>query len=115
VPLLFGIRPVEGAAVSVQAATGVSGRVFDAMHLSVYDGTVLDLSGLADDRASVQRVRQREWALFNGSRACPACLTESGGAWQLWWRLAAAAVCPTPGVFWSPIAPAAGWSCDAGR
>lgn len=93
-PLLFGLRPVEGDAVSVRAATGVSGRVFDAMHLSVYDGTVLDLSGLADDKASVQRVRQREWALFNTSRACPACLGESGGVWQLWWRLAVAAVCP---------------------
>jgi hypothetical protein len=36
----------------------------------------------------------REWALFHGSRACPACLTESGGAWSLWWKLGAAAVCP---------------------
>jgi hypothetical protein len=72
----------------------VSERIFDAMHLSAYDGTVLDLSGLASDKASVQRVRQREWALFNASRACPDCLAESGGIWKLWWRLAGAAVCP---------------------
>src|SRR5439155_12867298 len=58
------------------------------------DGTVLDLSDLAEDKASVQRVWFREWALFTTSRACPACLAESGGVWMLWWRLAAAAVCP---------------------
>jgi len=94
VPLLFGLRPADGAAAAVHAATGVSERIFDAMHLSAYDGTVLDLSGLVSDKASVQRVRQREWALFNASRACPDCLAESGGIWKLWWRLAGAAVCP---------------------
>ncbi|HZM82167.1 MAG TPA: TniQ family protein [Candidatus Limnocylindrales bacterium] len=92
--LLFGISATEEQKAAVRAAAGVSAVVFEGMHLSAYDGTVLDLSDLAEDKASVQRVWFREWALFTTSRACPACLAESGGVWMLWWRLAAAAVCP---------------------
>jgi hypothetical protein len=95
VSLLFGIVAADGDRAAVRVATGVSAEVFDGMHLSVYDGTVLDLSDLAADKVSLQRVRLREWALFTTSRACPDCLAASGGVWQLWWRLAAAAVCPT--------------------
>ncbi|MGI5238692.1 TniQ family protein [Dactylosporangium sp. CA-139066] len=93
--LLFGITANDEQTAAVEAATGVGAEVLHAMHLSAYDGTVLDLSDLADDKASVQRVWFREWALFTTSRACPSCLAESGGVWMLWWRLAAAAVCPT--------------------
>ncbi len=94
-PVLFGIRPTDTARVSVGAATGVTAEVFDAMHLSAFHGRVLNLGDIgAGDKASLQRVRQREWALFHTSRACPDCLAESGGVWQLWWRLGAAAVCP---------------------
>jgi hypothetical protein len=92
--LLFGVTATDEQKAAVAAATGVSAEVFDGMHLSAFDGTVLDLSDLAEDKASVQRVWFREWALFTTSRACPACLAESGGVWMLWWRLAAAAVCP---------------------
>jgi hypothetical protein len=92
--LLFGITATDEQTAAVRAATGVSAEVFDGMHLSAYDGRVLDLSDLAEDKVSVQRVWFREWALFTTSRACPACLAESGGVWMLWWRLAAAAVCP---------------------
>jgi hypothetical protein len=60
---------------AVRAATGVSAEVFDGMHLSVYDGTVLDLGNLAEDKVSVQRVWFREQALFTTSRACPATPT----------------------------------------
>jgi hypothetical protein len=92
--LLFGITATNAQKAAVRAATGVSIEVFDAMHLSVYDGTALDLSDLAEDKASAQRVWFREWALFTTSRACPACLVEYGGVWLLRRRLAAAAVCP---------------------
>jgi hypothetical protein len=91
--LLFGISVTDEQRAAVRAATGVSVEALEAMHLSAYDGTVLDLSDLAEDKASVQRVWFREWAMFTTSRACPACLAESGGVWMLWWRLAAAAVC----------------------
>lgn len=96
--LLFGITATDEQREAVLAASGVGGGALDAMHLSVYDGTVLDLSDLAEDKVSAQRVWFREWALFTTSRACPACLVESGGVWLLWWRLAAAAVCPVHGL-----------------
>jgi hypothetical protein len=53
--LLFGITATDEQKTAVRAATGVSTDVLDAMHLSAYDGTVLDLSDLAEDKASVQR------------------------------------------------------------
>jgi hypothetical protein len=59
--LLFGIASTDEQRAAVRAATGVSAEVFDGMHLSVYDGTVLDLSDLAEDKVSVQRVWFREW------------------------------------------------------
>jgi hypothetical protein len=40
----------------VPAATGVSVGMFDAMHLSVYDGRIRDLSDFAG-KVSLQRVR----------------------------------------------------------
>ena len=100
--LLFGITATDEQKASFGRPPGVSAEVFDGMHLSVYDGTMLDLSDLAEDKASVQRVWFREWALFTTSRACPACLAESGGVWMLWWRLAAAAG-----------ARAVAWNCGA--
>jgi hypothetical protein len=62
--LLFGITATDDQKAAVQAATGVGAEVFDGMHLSAYDGTVLDRSDLAEDKASVQRVWFREWAPF---------------------------------------------------
>jgi hypothetical protein len=49
--LLFGITATDEQRAAVAAATGVGAEVFDGMHLSVYDGTVLDLSDLAEDKA----------------------------------------------------------------
>jgi hypothetical protein len=114
VSLLFGIVAAEEDRAAVRAATGVSAEVLDGMHLSVYDGTVLDLSDLAADKVGLQRVRLGEWALFTTSRACPDCLAASGGVWQLWWRLAAAAVCPAHRLVLAGYCPGgAGWTCGA--
>src|SRR6266545_115251 len=112
---------VHGAAVAVRsgaygdqscgfaAATGVGDEVLDAMHLSAYDGTVLDFAGLdPTDGRSVQRLRLKQWALFHSSRACPDCLAETGGVWQTWWRLGGAAVCPRHGLLLHSSCPRCG-------
>ncbi|KAA2253342.1 hypothetical protein F0L68_33275 [Solihabitans fulvus] len=39
------------------------------------------------------RLRPGSGRLFTSTRACPRCLAESGGIWQLWWRLGIAAAC----------------------
>jgi hypothetical protein len=78
---------------TVQAATGVAPDVTSTMLLSVYDGTVLDLSSLGRGPAGGQ-VWKRAWGLFRGSRCCPDCVAAADGVWRLWWRLGGAAACP---------------------
>src|SRR6266498_1115249 len=108
-PLLFGVALTETSRAALRAATGVGDEVLDAMHLSAYDGTVLDFAGLdPTDGRSVQRLRLKQWALFHSSRACPDCLAETGGVWQTWWRLGGAAVCPRHGLLLHSSCPRCG-------
>jgi len=74
------------------------------MLLSVYDGTVLDLSPLGRGPAGGPGMRGA-WGLFRGSRCCPACVMAADGAWRLWWRLGGAVACPEHRVLlhgWCP-------------
>jgi hypothetical protein len=68
-PLLFGVSLAGTVRAAVHAATGVAPDTLDAMHLSVYDGAVLDIGGLepAGRRTTLNRT---QWALFGRSRAC---------------------------------------------
>ncbi|WP_185392593.1 TniQ family protein [Streptomyces rutgersensis] len=94
-PVFYGIVPTLITLAHIRQATGIRPAAVQAMHLSRYAGTALDLSGidLADER-SVNAINRQGWALLFASRACPPCLAESGGVWQLAWRLGAVAVCP---------------------
>jgi hypothetical protein len=89
----YGISMSVEELDAVHAATGVVPDAVKAMLLSVYDGTVLDLSSLGHGPAG-GGVGKREWGLFRGSRCCPDCVTAGGGIWRLWWRLGGAAACP---------------------
>lgn len=106
-PLLFGVSLAGPVRAAVHAATGVAPDTLDAMHLSVYDGTVLDLGGLeaAGRRTTLNRT---QWALFGRSRACPRCLAGSDGVWQLWWKLGAAVACPVHAALLLDVCPACG-------
>lgn len=58
------------------------------MLLSYYDGVAIDLSGLPPGKSpNWGHVAQRQWAYFTGSHVCPSCLDETGGAYQLKWKL----------------------------
>lgn len=93
-PLAFGIAVSEAVCAAVQAATGVQAVVTRAMQLQAFDGTALDLSDVVlGDELALRQIGIREWAAFHASRACPLCLGESGGVWQLWWKLGWAAAC----------------------
>ncbi|MFF9217429.1 TniQ family protein [Streptomyces viridosporus] len=95
-PLWFGTALTRRSLQGVEAATGLDAQVIEAMQLSRYAGTVLDFTGREEpgrQEESYARLRNREWALFSSSRACPKCL-ESAPVWPLWWRLGMAAVCP---------------------
>lgn len=91
-PLNYGISMSSRDLDAVGAATGVAPETVSAMLLSVYDGTVLDLSLLGRVPSAGPGLRGA-WALFRGTRCCPECVMEDG-AWRLWWRLGGAAACP---------------------
>ncbi|MFJ9900359.1 TniQ family protein [Streptomyces sp. NPDC091280] len=95
-PLWFGTALTRRGLQGVGAATGLDEHVIEAMQLSRYAGTVLDFTRHdqpAQREESHTRLRNREWALFTSSRACPQCLAFAP-VWPLWWRLGVAAVCP---------------------
>ncbi|TMR87887.1 TniQ family protein [Nonomuraea basaltis] len=93
--LAYGIVATAEMCEAVEAATGVGAEIVQAMHLEVFNGTAVDLTGVrVGDKESVRRSAAREWAQFFGGRACPECVAVSGGAWQVWWKLGWAAVCP---------------------
>lgn len=92
-PLNYGISMSRRDLDAVHAATGVVPETVSGMLLSVYDGTVLDLSPLGRGPAGGTAMRT-EWGLFRGSRCCPECVVAGAGTWRLWWRLGGAAACP---------------------
>jgi len=92
-PLNYGISMLPRDLDAVRSATGVAPEAVSTMLLSVYDGTVLDLSPLGRGPAAGPGMRNA-WGLFRGSRCCPACVMAADGAWRLWWRLGGASACP---------------------
>jgi hypothetical protein len=69
-------------------AAQLSKNIVEGMLLSSYNGIALDLSSV--DFAIPNTFRTLpifEWAYFSGSHACPHCLLENHGAWQLSWKL----------------------------
>jgi TniQ protein len=93
-PRLYGIALTPSSTKGLTAATGLPPAVFESMCLSRFADTALDFTALdVQDERTLRPVAIREWALFTSTRACPRCLAESGGIWQLWWRLGIAAVC----------------------
>jgi hypothetical protein len=61
--------------------TGVSSNTLQAMTLARYSGAVMGLGG------GGQRARPMPWQWNTTSRLCPGCLRDSGGRWQIAWRL----------------------------
>lgn len=78
----------ELAALAV--STGAAPDQLRAMTLAHYDGHVVSI-----DRSG-SRLYWSTWRPRR-TRFCPACLMDSGGRWQLWWRLPWVFVCDTHG------------------
>ncbi|TMR88173.1 TniQ family protein [Nonomuraea basaltis] len=93
--LAYGIVATPEVHLAIAAVTGVGAETVRELHLDVFNGSAVDLAGVrVGDKESLRRAEAREWAQFFGSRACSECLATSGGAWQVWWKLGWAAVCP---------------------
>lgn len=69
-------------AASISAATGIPADTVHAMTLAHFDRTPLRTTA-----PQPVLCRVFPWARAGGSRYCPQCLAESGGRWQLTWRL----------------------------
>ena len=77
---LVHLLPEQTAALSV--ATGVAADTVAAMTLTRYNAIAL-----AIDPATRTVDRKFPWSRTRGSRYCPHCLADTGGRWQLTWRL----------------------------
>lgn len=91
----FGIVLSDEKIHNVAKATGVEAGTVSKMLLSSYNGICLDLSDIDETADSVRRASVREWAYFSGSFACPQCLEETNGAWQVKWKLPWSFACVT--------------------
>jgi hypothetical protein len=85
-PWLTRLTPAEAAGISV--ATDQQLTRLHAMTLARYDGTGLRIH---QDIRAVNRAFP--WSRMRFSRFCPDCLRDSGGRWQLFWRLGWAFAC----------------------
>jgi len=85
-PWLTHLTPAEAAGISV--ATGQPLAQLHPMTLARYDGTGLRIRH--DTRTAN---RAFPWSRMRFSRFCPDCLRDTGGRWQLFWRLGWAFVC----------------------
>ena len=75
---------------SISDATETTPDRISAMTLDWYSGRALHI-----DPRKATTTRQSAWSQVRGSRFCPACLDETGGRWQLAWRLELSFACLT--------------------
>ncbi len=90
-----GLKPYHGTATTgwvvtlntaeaatIAAATRLAAEALDTMTLAHYAGRALTI-----DHETRTLKRTFPWGGARGSRYCPTCLKETGGRWQLAWRL----------------------------
>ncbi|BFV57544.1 TniQ family protein [Kitasatospora sp. CMC57] len=77
-------------AQAINTATGIPIPALHAMTLARYDRRAVMI-----DHTSRQINTRTLWARGRGSRYCPDCLAESGGRWQIRWRLVWSFACTT--------------------
>lgn len=75
--------------LAVSTATGVGAWRLGEMTFAGLHARLADTPGLPS--SSLESLL---WMREGRSRFCPACLSESGGRWLLWWRLRWALACP---------------------
>ncbi|WP_086757728.1 TniQ family protein [Streptomyces griseiscabiei] len=85
---------------SITEVTGVGEDVLAGMTLQPFDGHAVVI--LPEQR----RVRPQVLWGKAGSRFCPACLTDSGGRWQITWRLGWSFACTRHQVLLADRCPA---------
>ncbi|KAA0930575.1 TniQ family protein [Streptomyces apricus] len=90
--------PTEAMA-RVRVTTGLSATQLRRMTLMHYTDGVLPPPPISDPRAVAAWLKRLHLVHPVSSRACPACLEESGGRWPLRWRLIWSFACARHRVF----------------
>ena len=72
----------DDEAAAIAGSCQLSAAAVHGLTLARYDGVALHL-----DRQSGRVIRNVLWGRAAGSRFCPECLAQTGGRWQLAWRL----------------------------
>jgi hypothetical protein len=112
----FGIILSDKRIGEFARVTRIPERHVRAMLLTAFDGIALDLSGInPDDPKSITRFASREWAYLSGSHYCPGCLRQSGGAWQLAWKLPWSYSCVAHSCLLESVCPGCGQRAARGR
>ncbi len=90
----------ESEILAVSAATGVAAWRLAESTFGGLQARLTDQPGLRG--SSVESLL---WMREGRSRFCPACLSESGGRWLLWWRLRWAFACPFHACLLADVCP----------
>lgn len=112
----YGILLDEERLCKFSSATQLPCDVVSGMLLSSYDGIAIDLSGVPPNAPEFLRRRAiSEWAYFHGSHACPYCISENRGAWQVAWKLPWSFACVKHQCYLVPRCPACNRRLASGR
>jgi hypothetical protein len=83
----YGIMLDEKRVEQFSVATRLPKSVVGKMLFASYDGIAVNLAGVHAAPDTLRKCAISEWAYFSGSHACPHCIREDEGAWQLAWKL----------------------------
>lgn len=112
----YGILLDEVRLQRVSTATQLPCQYLRQMLLASYDGIAIDLTGVSPNvPESLSRRAISEWAYFYGSHACPHCLRESEGAWQIAWKLPWSFTCVKHGCYLVARCPSCNRRLASGR
>jgi hypothetical protein len=112
----YGLLLDEDRLQKFSMATQLPCHCVSGMLLSSYDGIAIDLTGVPPNASDLLRQRAiSEWAYFNGSHACPHCLQDNEGAWQIAWKLPWSFACVKHQCYLVPRCPSCKRRLASGR
>lgn len=93
-PVGYGVTLTRQQKSNISRATRVSVDQVEGTLLAAYADGAVDFSGFnIQDPRGLTRLATREWAHFDHSNVCTQCVNETGGVWQLSWKLPWHALC----------------------
>lgn len=112
----YGVLLDEERLERFSIATRLSRSTVSNMLLASYHGVAIDLNGVnANVPDTLRRAAVSEWAYFSGSHACPHCIREGLGAWQLAWKLPWSFACIKHKCYLIPYCPCCERRLASGR